>query len=175
MRAALMTVKGFDYVPENLRSETFRAAARAVLSAHFGYSNFHNEPKPMETLVRLGSSIPGPAMAECFSAALCVRLGNRYGHSWAAQATVEKFLKLFRQNQWEYYVNKLLPTDTHVLEKLAFDDGPLGRWMQLITEFDLEPLAKDPRAAKLVGADPAKANQVKKAALSCRQRVMQET
>lgn len=175
MRAALMKVKGFDYVPENLRSETFRSAARAVLSSHYGYDNFYNEPKPMETLLRLGSSIPGPAMAECFSAALCVRLGNRYGYSRAAQATVEKFLKLFRPNQWEYYVNKLLPTDTHILEKLAFEDAPLLRWIQLVAEFDLVSHGKDLRAAKLVAADPAKAPQVKGAARHCRERVMQET
>jgi hypothetical protein len=175
MRAALMKVRGFDYVPENLRSEAFRAAARAVLSAHFEFSNFYNEPKPMETLLRLGSSIPGPAVADCFSAALCVRLGNRYGRSRAAQATVEKFLKLFRRNQWEYYVNKVLPTDIHVLEKLAFYDSPLHRWVELVGEFDLEPLAKDPRTAKLVAADQAKTLQIRKAALNGRERVMQDT
>lgn len=35
IRAALMKVRGLDYVPETLRTETFRSAARAVLNAHF--------------------------------------------------------------------------------------------------------------------------------------------
>lgn len=176
MRAALLSVKGFDYVPENLRSETFRAAARAVLGAHLGYGNFYNEPKPMEMLLKLGSSIPGPAMDECFSAALCVRLGNRYGLCWAAQSAAESFLKLFRQNQWEYYVNKLLPTDRHILDKLAYDDAPLQRWVQqVVGEFGLEGLVKEPKAAKLVTADPTKKGQVRKAAQDARERLMQET
>jgi hypothetical protein len=52
LRRALMRVNGFDFVPETLRSETFRAAARAVLGAHLAWDNFYNEPKPMEALAR---------------------------------------------------------------------------------------------------------------------------
>ncbi|HEV8067295.1 MAG TPA: hypothetical protein VGP76_06145 [Planctomycetaceae bacterium] len=173
MRAALMNVKGFDYVPENLRSETFRAAARAVLNAHFGFNNFYNELKPMETLLRLGSSIPGPAVDECFSAALCVRLGNPYGVARSAQGTVEKFLRLFRQNQWGHYINKVLPTDTYILEKLALEDAPLNRWIELVAEFGLESYVDGPRSAKLVSASISKANQIKSAAHAGRQRIMQ--
>jgi hypothetical protein len=175
LRVALMKVKGFDYVPETLRSETFRTAARAVLTAHFAYDNFYNEPKPMETLLRLGSSIPGPAVADCFSAALCVKLGNRYGHSHAAQGHAERFLKLFRQNQWEYYLNKLLPSDRHILEKLAFDDAPLARWQSLVAAYKLEEMSIHPRVTRLVSSDPARKAQLKRAAQLLRERVMQET
>lgn len=175
MRAALMTVKGFDYVPENLRSQTFRAAARAVLNAHFGFSSFHNEPKPMETLLALGTSIPGPAVADCFSAALCVRLGNAYGRSWAAQEAATTFLKLFRQTQWEYYVNKVLPSDLHVLEKLAMGERPLQHWIGIVAEFGLDALAQDPRAKLIAVADPSLAAQAKSAAHSRRSRLMQDT
>lgn len=175
MRSALLNVKGFDYVPENLRSETFRSAARAVLNAHFGYSNFHNEPKPMETLLRLGSSVPGPAVAECFSSALCVRLGNRYGHSFDAQPYVDKFLKLFRQSQWKYYLNKLLPSDTHILEKLAFENKPLERWIAMVEEFKLESHVKEAISQKLVSSDKAKRGVISKAALHRRNSVMKET
>src|SRR5205807_1643625 len=134
LRRALLRVNGFDFVPETLRSETFRAAARAVLGAHVAWDNFHNEPKPMETLARLGSSVPGPALADCLTAALCVRLGNRYGHSRAAQPAAERFLNLFRPPQWEYYFNKVLTGDRHVLEKLAYEDRPLERWQELVSE-----------------------------------------
>jgi hypothetical protein len=174
LRAALRKVKGFDYVPETLRSDTFRAAARAVLSAHFAMDNFYNEPKPMETLARLGSSIPGPAIAECFSAALCVRLGNRYGRSWDAQPAAESFLKLFRPNQWEYYLNNLLVGDRHVLEKLAYDDKPAGRWQELVAEHNLASLSLNARIARLVTADPAKRGQIRSTADALRLRMMQE-
>src|SRR5439155_6816829 len=46
LRRALLCVNGFAFVPETLQSETFRAAARAVLGAHVAWGNFQNEPKP---------------------------------------------------------------------------------------------------------------------------------
>lgn len=174
LRRALLRVNGFDFVPETLRSETFRAAARAVLGAHVAWDNFHNEPKPMETLARLGSSVPGPALADCLTAALCVRLGNRYGHSRAAQPAAERFLKLFRPQQWEYYLNKVLTGDRHVLAKLAYDDKPLERWQALVSELGLADLNIDPRIAKMVTADFAKRAQIKKTAAGYRERIMQE-
>jgi hypothetical protein len=175
LRSALLKVKGFDFVPETLRSDTFRAAARAVLNAHFSYGSFNLEPKPMQTLLQLGTAIPGPAIAECFTAALCVRLGNRYGHSWTAQSTVEQFLKLFRPLQWSYYLDKVLPTDRYILEKLAYEDEPLTRWQGVVADFGLAEFATDPRALKLANAEPAKRALIKNTADQCRRRVMQDT
>ena len=173
LRRALLGVNGFDFVPETLRSQTFRSAARAVLGAHMAWDNFHNERKPMETLAQLGSSVPGPALADCLTAALCVRLGNRYGYSRAAQAAAERFLKLFHPPQWEYYLNKVLTGDRHVLAKLAYEDKPLERWQELVAEFNLDNLNLDARIAKMVAADPAKRNQIKRTAAEYRGRIMQ--
>ncbi len=169
---ALLSVNGFDFVPETLRSESFRAAARAVIGAHVAYDNFHNEPKPMETLARLGSSIPGPALADCFSAAICVRLGNRYGISHAAQPATERFLKLFRPTQWEYYLNKVLSSDRYVLEKLAYDDKPLTRWLELVTEFKLSDLTVNQKVARMVTSNVSKRGIIKKTASSYREQIM---
>ncbi len=174
LRRALMAVRGFDFVPESLRSETFRAAARAVLSAHFAYDNFHNEPKPMATLAKLGTSIPGPALADCFTAVLCVRLGNLWGYSRAAQTSADHFLKLFRPAQWEGYFNKLLPGDSRILSKIGYEDKPLARWQELLGELDLEEMTLDPRVAKMITADVKKKGQVQKTAQALRARVMQE-
>lgn len=174
MRRGLMKVKGFDYVPETLRSDTFREAARKVLSAHWGFDNFHNEQRPMATLLKLGTSIPGPAVADCFTAALAVRLGNRYGHSWAAESDATKFLETFRANQWEYYLNKVLPTDRTILEKLAYEDKPLDRWQELVKEFDLGQYANDARAVKLVVPERVLSARVKRAAETLREKVMKD-
>ncbi len=174
LRRALMTVRGFDFVPETLRSETFRAAARAVLSAHFAYDNYYNEPKPMATLAKLGTSIPGPALADCFTAVLCVRLGNPWGCSRAAQSSADQFLALFRPTQWEGYFNKLLPGDSRILSKIAYEDRPLDRWQQLLGELDLEAMTLEPRVAKMVTCDVKKREQVKKTAQALRARMMQE-
>ena len=169
-----MRVKGFDFVPETLRSDTFRAAARAVLTAHVGWDNYVNEQKPMETLAQLGSSVPGPALADCLSAALCVRLGNRYGYSRASQPAAQHFLKLFGPPQWEYYFRKVITGDRRVLEKLAYDDKPLLRWQEMIAETSLDSLNMDARIAKMVTRDPAKRTQIKSVAAGYRERLMQE-
>ena len=172
LRRALMGVRGFDYVPESLRSETFRSAARAVLAAHFAFDNFHNEPKPMATLAKLGTSIPGPALADCFTAALCVRLGNPWGHSRAAQISADHFLKLFRPTQWEGYFNKLLIGDSRILSKIGYEDKPLARWQELMGELNLEEMTLDPRVAKMTTADVKKKTLVQKVAQSFRAQVM---
>ena len=174
LRQALMRINGFDFVPETLRSETFRSAARAVISAHVAYDNFHNEPKPMAMLAKLGSSVPGPALADCLTAALCVRLGNRYGRSNAAQASANHFLNLFRPTQWEKYFNRVLPGDRRILEKLAYDDAPLTQWQEFITTLELDEVTLDPRIQKLVTADPKKRAQIKTAATRYRERLMQD-
>jgi hypothetical protein len=165
-------VNGFDFVPESLRSETFRAAARAVIGAHVAWDNFCNEKNPMETLARLGSSVPGPALADCFTAALCVRLGNRYGVSRAAQPAAERFLRLFRPSQWQYYVNKVLTGDRRVLEKLAYDDAPLERWQELVSEYSLADLKLEPRIAKMVTADKTMRAEIKTIAARYREGIM---
>ena len=140
----------------------------------FGLNNFYNEPRPMETLLKLGSSVPFPAVGDCFTAALCVRLGNRYGQSWAAQEFANVFLtKVLRTNQWEYYLNKLLPYDRYILEKLAGDGKPLDQWMSLVSESGLIQLSIDPLSAKLVTTDKAKRSQIRSSAESLRLQVMQ--
>jgi hypothetical protein len=173
LRRALLSVNGFDFVPETLRSETFRKAARAVLGAHMAWDNFYNERKPMETLAQLGSSVPGPALADCMAAALCVRLGNSYGYSHDAQPAAERFLKLFHPPQWEYYLNKALTGDRYILTKLAYDEKPLERWQELVAEFHLDKMNVDARIAKMVVADAAKRRQIKMTATGFRERIMQ--
>ena len=74
LKKALLKVRGFDFVPENLRSSAFAAAAQKVLEAHDGFNNFYNEPAPMERLAALGSSIPMPAFKSAMTAVMAVRL-----------------------------------------------------------------------------------------------------
>ncbi len=45
LHTVLVSVQGFDYVPENLRSSTFVQVASSVISAHQGMNNFYNEPE----------------------------------------------------------------------------------------------------------------------------------
>lgn len=174
LRTALMKVpgKGFSFVPETLRSNAFRTAARAVLTAHYGSNNVENEPKPLAALVKLGASIPGPAAADCLTAVLCIRLGDRYGFSEAAQPLVADYFRLLRPAQWAAYLDKALPYDRHLLEKLMFGDGPLERWQALVGELGLQSMAASPQAQALLSADPAQAGAVAETAKSYREQAM---
>ena len=137
LKKALTAVRGFDYVPETLRSETFSAAAYAIINVHGSMNNFYNEPAAISALSKLGTTVPWPAFPICMSAILAVRLGNGYGVSRAAQPEATSLLERLSQNQWEYYLNECLPRDELILQKLAFQTGPRTRWIELVEEFDL--------------------------------------
>jgi len=130
LRQALLKVRGFDYVPETLRSQTFIKAAEAIIKAHEGMNNFYNEEAPTINLEKLGTVIPAPALGPCITALLCVSLGNSYGTSWAGRPIAEKLLKKQAVDRWAYYLGKILPGETRILEKL-FDDLPQKRWFKL--------------------------------------------
>lgn len=134
LKTALLKVKGFDYVPENLRSDTFIKAAENVIKAHEGMQNFYNEETPMRILHKLGSTIPRPAFSICASAILSVRLGNYYGVSWSAKPIADELLDQFTQDRWEYYLSQCLPGDIRILDKLAYDK-PCSNWFEIAKKY----------------------------------------
>ncbi len=145
LKRALLAVKGFDYVPESLRSSTFTEAAARVLASHFAINNFHNEEVPMATLANLGTAIPMPAFAKCMEATLAVWLGNQWGNSWAAERYAGDILTSLRQAQWEYYINECLPQDKTVLDKIAQESKTVARWQKLVNTYipkDFKPKDK---------------------------------
>lgn len=152
LRRALLKVSGFDYVPENLRSNTFKLAAKAVINAHFSLNNYYLESGPVTTLAKLGTVIPRPALIDCMQAYLCVYLGNSYGYSFAAAPMAGKELHAISQDRWQYYLSSVLLNDDVILEKLMYDK-PSIRFCNLIGSMDLnlegEKLSD---AAKLIGA-----------------------
>ena len=130
LKQALLKVRGFDYVPENLRSQTFLKAAEAIIHAHEGMNNFYNEEAPTAHLEKLGTVIPAPAVGACMTALLCVRLGNSYGTCWSAVPIAEKMLRKQTPDRWVYYMEKILPGETRILEKLL-DSRPQSQWFTL--------------------------------------------
>jgi hypothetical protein len=139
LRKALSKVQGFDYVPEDLRSRTFVAAAKRLLEAHFASNNFYNEPKPAKALAKLGTVIPIPAFPTCMSAMLAVRLGNHWGVCWAAQDDVTGLLEQVSDDRWVYYLQDCLPSDSTVLAKLT-DTEIIARWVTLCEAHKLSEL-----------------------------------
>jgi hypothetical protein len=139
MKTLLLKVRGFDFVPEDLRSRSFISAAHRVIEAHEGMNNFYNEPIPTAALERMGSVIPIPAFPICMSALLSVRLGNTFGISYGAQVFATSALKRVPHDRWLYYLNECLPCDERILYKLQ-SDRPAARWSALVEEFSLAEL-----------------------------------
>ena len=139
LRKTLLKVHGFDYVPEDLRSRVFLHVATELQNVHFSLNNFYNEPTAIQTLASLGTVIPTPALNRCISAILCVRLGNHYGRSFAAQNTAVEMLSRLGEQRWKYYLNDCLPGDEIILEKLT-DSNVVERWCDIVTEYDLKSI-----------------------------------
>lgn len=133
LKHVLLKVKGFDFVPEDLRSSSFVRVANEILIAHEGMNNFYNEPAPTTTLYRMGSVIPIPAFPICMTAILSVKLGNKWGVSIAAQESATALLKSITHDRWVYFFNECLPTNDRILYKLVIDN-PSNNWLHLFTD-----------------------------------------
>ena len=147
IRKALLKVKGFDYVPEDLRSRAFLKAAVHLQNIHFSNDNFYNEPVALKNLSSLGSVIPVPALSQCITAILCVRIGNPWGVCWSAQPNVKKILKNINESRWKYYFDDCLPGDDIILKKLQ-DSDIAERWCEFIDENDLEELQLEKKISR---------------------------
>lgn len=118
LKIALGKVGGFDYVPETLRSTTFREMARKVIDVHDSYNNFYNESGVVRALANLGTRIPEPAFLVCLDAYLLVYLGNYYGYSRTAAPIAEEELKKISQDRWQVYFSNYINTDDRILNNL---------------------------------------------------------
>ena len=133
LKHALLKVKGFDYVPENLRSTMFKKAAKSLIEAHFSMNNFYTEGPLVANLSKLGSSIPAPAFIDCMQAYLCVYLGNAYGVSHSAFPTAQSELLKIPEDRWRYYFSKVIQNDQIVLAKLS-SEKPRSHFKTLLRD-----------------------------------------
>lgn len=139
LKSALLKVHGFDFVPENLRSDTFMKAADQIIIAHEGLNNFYNEAIPVKNLLKLGSVIPTPALPKCISAVLCVVVGNSYGTAWNATPDAYRILGTLSRDRWSYYLNRVLPGDIRILNKLLYDKSR-DEWHKVVAKYDFASL-----------------------------------
>ena len=142
VKKILLKVKGFDYVPEDLRSRSFLTAAQKVIEAHEGMNNFYNEAGPTKALAEMGSTIPRPAFPLCMTAVLSIRLGNPYGICYDAQSYVTSILRKLTPERWLFYLDSCLRADERILEKLN-SDKPFTRWVGIVNDFSLASIADE--------------------------------
>lgn len=133
LKKVLLKVKGFDYVPEDLRSNSFSKVGHEILNAHFGSNNFYNEAAPVKNLASMGSVIPINAFPVCLTAILCVKMGNSYGTCWAAQSSANEILQKITGDRWLYFFDEVLPNEENIILKLT-NQEITERWINLIKE-----------------------------------------
>ncbi|HKG47853.1 MAG TPA: hypothetical protein VKB02_14045 [Pyrinomonadaceae bacterium] len=156
LKQALLKVRGVDYVPENIRSQTFIKAAEGIIRAHEGLNNFYNEYAPTVNLEKLGTVIPAPALGSCLTALLCVRLGNSYGISWSAHPIADRLLKKQSADRWSYYFDNVFSRETRIIEKLQ-DATSRAQWLSLVpTIYSDEVILQDKTVKELLTASLAK-------------------
>ena len=160
IKQALLKVSGFDYVPENLRSNTYKKIAQLVLNAHQGFNNFYLEYAPIKQLAELGTTIPPAAFSICMQAYLCVFLGNYYGRSFNAYKIAENEIKKMSSERWAFYLNKILQNDDIILYKLT-EEPPTKNFINLCSELKFEKLSIDNIVIKKI-IDSAIKNDVSK-------------
>lgn len=144
LKSLLLKVKGFDYVPENLRSTTFINAAKNLISVHYSINNFYNEPIATKNLAFLGTTIPTPALGACITAVLLVKLGNCYGIAWDAQSNADDILKGMFDEKWKYYFDNVLIGDEIILMELMTNYNDIkDRWCSFVESYELKNIEFD--------------------------------
>ena len=136
IRSALTKVQGFDYVPESLRSDTFKSIAQHLIEVHYAFNNYYNEPRAVRELHKLGSVIPDPAFALCIKAYLLVYTGNYYGVSNEAVPIAEEELHKISADRWILFFEEILPNDYDLLSNFE-DERPMNRMKTLIGSLSL--------------------------------------
>ncbi|MDE6867934.1 MAG: hypothetical protein K2J83_02185 [Clostridia bacterium] len=137
LKSLLIKIKGFDYVPENLRSNSYITAAKDLLTTHQGMNNFYREPSYAKVLCDMGSSIPMPAFSICMTATLACKLGNGYGVSENAQQYLDKILDRVSPERWRYYLGNDISKDSTILYKLCYQKDTLENFKDIVDKYKL--------------------------------------
>ena len=150
IKALLLSHKGFDYVPESLRSNTYIRAANNLIRVHGEMNNFHKEPNEARVLQALGKSIPRSALGLCLTASIMCRIGNSWGSSNEAQPYIKNILDKISRDEWTYYFNGVFPGDERVIIKLL-DTNPFKKFCKMVQNYCLNELdLKDGKVSMLL-------------------------
>lgn len=142
VKKILYNVHGFDYVPENLKSNSFKATAKNLNKVHDALNNFYNEPLAAKLLSSMGTMIPDPAVYDCINSVLICITGNEYGVSRDAQPYLQEVLNGMTIPKWELYL-KDLSKNTELLRQIAFVNGindSVPRWCEEVRKRNLNQL-----------------------------------
>lgn len=149
VKIALLKNGGFDFVPENLRSQTFIKAAHNLIDKHFEYDNYYKEPRAIKELANLETVIPEPALMQCMKAYILVYIGNFYGRSISAVDIAEKQLTLISTEQWIQFFDRMLPYDQDLLGALYSTSlKPIRNFYELLRTLGMNKLTMETSSGK---------------------------
>lgn len=141
IKYALSQNGGFDYVPENLRSQSFIAAAHALIDVHFEFDNFYKEPRYVRELASMGTFIPEPAINQCMKAYILVYIGNYYGVSVEAKPIAYNELKEISKEKWIEFFDKFLPYDMDLISTLySSSQKPIDNFLAMLRQLNIDKL-----------------------------------
>ena len=149
VKIALSSVRGFDFVPESLRSNTFINVARNLVEVHYGYDNYYREPKAVRELAKLGSVIPDPAFSECVKAYILVYMGNSYGYSHEGAPLAFDELSKISQRKWIEFFNDYFPFDEELLYAVL-SDKTMKRFVEFLQLIKLDEFKQEIDKGKVV-------------------------
>lgn len=139
IKTILYNVHGFDYVPENLKSNSFIATAKNLLNVHDAMNNFYNEPLAAKLLASMGTMIPDPAIFECINATIICITGNDYGISDDAQQYLIKILDGMTVPKWTVFLKDISKNSTllYQLGYVGIRNNPAERWCEIVKNRNL--------------------------------------
>ena len=140
IKGVMLSVKGFDYVKENVRSRIYIQAAKKLMDIHFGIQNFYNEPRAIKDLEDLGTVIPKLALKECVTAILFVKLGNQYGTSWKAEEIANRMLATLTEEDWFTYIENYMIEEMYLLDGIEQSIKMRSKWKEVIKTYNLKRL-----------------------------------
>ena len=134
----LRNVEGTGFIPISQRRRLFLRASKNLLSAHFEFNNFYNEPAHARALAEMDYQLPEGSEQEYVRAVMLVYLGNPYGVSIGAEPYAKQMLQNLSRSGVEALF-ELLMRDENITRELQ-NERPASRLaglMQLIPEVNV--------------------------------------
>jgi hypothetical protein len=95
-------VNGLSYLPTDTLSVEINERLDNLMTAHYGWNNFHNEPahaRSLEKYISPAGSVPTPVLHKYVKTLVLCRAGNGSGDSWAAVPYYDQLIAKFQERE----------------------------------------------------------------------------
>lgn len=120
-RDFLIIVDGLAYLPTNTIAIEMSSTLDALLSAHNGWNNFHNEPSParlLQSFVPTSGNIPESVLNKYVKTLTMCKIGNGYGVSSGAETIYDNLINRWQDSHISHFLK--LTRDSDISSRLQF-------------------------------------------------------